>query len=274
MGLLHMQVGGYFAMNLMMPTMLGWVLGGNIGALRTADRVPSCRLGDAPKAFHERDFWRFLRDDSALLAAAHAHWTLVPADAAEQSAHVNSQAIDAAQNGSRHKFGLRIAYPEEAQEILEAGLVVGRGAQADIALDCAQVRRTCLIGRALMYSHLKLGSCWLAPRQGPVQLAQVDEKHAAVRKERDGTYSVTDLASTSGTWLNSRRLAPKQPAQMCPGDVLEFGPRGQASTRFKVKMVHATVWSQCVGAGTSNGSAANTNGSAAATDAEAQLAAA
>ena len=133
------QVGGYFAMNLMMPSMLGWVLGGNTGALRTADRVPSCRLGDAPKAFHERDFWRFLRDDSALLAAAHAHWTLVPADAAEQSAHVNSQAIDAAQNGSRHKFGLRIAYPETAQEILEAGLIVGRGSQADVALDCPLV---------------------------------------------------------------------------------------------------------------------------------------
>ena len=134
------QVGGYFAMNLMMPSMLAWVLGGNVGALRMADRVPACRLGDAPKAFHERDFWRFLRDDSALLAAARAHWTLVPAAAAQQSAHANSLAIDAAQNGSRHTFGLRIAYPERAQEICEAGLVIGRGLQADVPVDCPEVR--------------------------------------------------------------------------------------------------------------------------------------
>ena len=48
------QVGGYFAMNMMMPTMLGWVLGGNTSALRGADRAPHCRVGDKPKAFHEQ----------------------------------------------------------------------------------------------------------------------------------------------------------------------------------------------------------------------------
>ena len=41
-------------MNLMMPTMLGWVLGGNTGALRGADRAPHCRVNDKPKAFHEQ----------------------------------------------------------------------------------------------------------------------------------------------------------------------------------------------------------------------------
>ena len=88
-----------------------------------------------------------------------------------------------------------------------------------------------------------------------------------MRKERNGTYSVTDLGTTSGTWLNNRRLAPNQPAQLCPGDELEFGPRGEASTKYKVKMVHATVWSQCVGD-------ASSNGSAGVSDAEPQLAAA
>ena len=46
-------MGGYFAMNLTMPTMLSWVLGGNIGALRESSRAPMCRLSDAPKAFKE-----------------------------------------------------------------------------------------------------------------------------------------------------------------------------------------------------------------------------
>ena len=62
-------MGGYFAMNMMMPTMLGWVLGGNTSALRGADRAPHCRVGDKPKAFHEqvppcapRSFYGFFID--------------------------------------------------------------------------------------------------------------------------------------------------------------------------------------------------------------------
>jgi hypothetical protein len=41
-------------MNLMMPSMLAWVLGGNEGALRNQDRSPHCRVGDKPKAFDEK----------------------------------------------------------------------------------------------------------------------------------------------------------------------------------------------------------------------------
>ena len=40
-------------MNLTMPTMLGWVLGGNTSALARSARVPFCRVGDKPKAFCE-----------------------------------------------------------------------------------------------------------------------------------------------------------------------------------------------------------------------------
>ena len=47
------QVGGYFAMNLTMPTVLGWVLGGNTSNLSRSARVPFCRVGDKPKAFCE-----------------------------------------------------------------------------------------------------------------------------------------------------------------------------------------------------------------------------
>ena len=138
---LPLQVGGYFAMNMMMPMMLGWVLGGNISQLRRTDRIPACRLGDAPKAFREREFWRFLADDRALLSAARAHWTLVPAAAAEASADAQSDAIDAAQNGARHLFGLRIAFPEHAREICAKGLTVGSAADAEISIDSPKARR-------------------------------------------------------------------------------------------------------------------------------------
>ena len=41
------------AMNLAMPTMLGWVLGGNIQNLSPEDRLPYCNIEEAPKAFDQ-----------------------------------------------------------------------------------------------------------------------------------------------------------------------------------------------------------------------------
>jgi len=90
------RVGGYFAMNLTMPTMLGWVLGGNTSNLARSARAPVCHLGDKPKAFAEEDFRTFLRDDAALLRAANARWLLVPAATAEATAAEQSAALDAA----------------------------------------------------------------------------------------------------------------------------------------------------------------------------------
>lgn len=46
-------MGGYFAMNLTFPAVLGWVLGGNISNLRDSNRMPHCDLDEAPKGFHE-----------------------------------------------------------------------------------------------------------------------------------------------------------------------------------------------------------------------------
>ena len=40
-------------MNLTFPSVLGWVLGGNISNLRDSDRMPHCDLDEAPKGFHE-----------------------------------------------------------------------------------------------------------------------------------------------------------------------------------------------------------------------------
>ena len=48
-----MQVGGYVAMNAVMPTMLSWVLGGNTQICTTQQRNLACHLNDKPKHFEE-----------------------------------------------------------------------------------------------------------------------------------------------------------------------------------------------------------------------------
>ena len=77
------RVGGYFAMNLTMPTVLGWVLGGNISNLAGA-RSAFCRIDDQPRGFDQRDFRKFLKDDDALIRASKASWLLLPATAKQQ----------------------------------------------------------------------------------------------------------------------------------------------------------------------------------------------
>lgn len=72
------RVGGKVAMNLTMPGVLSWVLGGNADKLTTEDRKPYCRMSDKPKAFNEKDFKLFMHDDAALLKAAGAQWALTP----------------------------------------------------------------------------------------------------------------------------------------------------------------------------------------------------
>lgn len=41
-------------MNLAMPTLLSWVLGGNVKVFSPKDRLPACRITDKPKAFEEQ----------------------------------------------------------------------------------------------------------------------------------------------------------------------------------------------------------------------------
>jgi zeaxanthin epoxidase len=72
------RVGGKVAMDLTMPAMLAWVLGGNVSNLKGQDRAPHCRLPDKPKTFDESDFYLFMKDDAELLRAANAQWAVVP----------------------------------------------------------------------------------------------------------------------------------------------------------------------------------------------------
>ena len=102
-----------------------------------------------------QDFFKFLANDLEMLKSSRAHWTLIPSACAERSAQQNSDSIDSSQNGKRHTYGLRIAYPEEAREINCEGLVVGSSTQAHIQLDHPQV----------LPMH-----CWTVPHYASAQL--------------------------------------------------------------------------------------------------------
>ncbi len=68
------------------------------------------------------------------------------------------------------------------------------------------------------------------------------EQHARVWRRSGGDFVVEDLASSTGTWLNGRRLPPNQAMQVCPGDELVFGAQDADALRYRVKMVHESVW--------------------------------
>ena len=73
-------------MNLTMPTVLAWVLGGNVSNLADA-RASFCRTTDQPRGFNHKDFRTFLKDDDALIRASKASWLLLPATATN---HLNA----------------------------------------------------------------------------------------------------------------------------------------------------------------------------------------
>lgn len=52
---------------------------------------------------------------------------------------------------------------------------------------------------------------------------QISTKHARIEMNPFGQTSIIDLGSKNGTSLNRRRLLPKRPYMLIPGDVIEFG---------------------------------------------------
>lgn len=69
--ILPVQVGGYLAMNLTMPSVLSWVLGGNVRAFEGSDRWPYCDLEEKPKAFHEQVLGQSARVYVRMCACVH-----------------------------------------------------------------------------------------------------------------------------------------------------------------------------------------------------------
>jgi zeaxanthin epoxidase len=69
---------GRLVLGLTMPAVLGWVLGGNTGKIKVADRAQYCNISDVPHGFAEEDWTRLMSNDEELLAASQADWLLVP----------------------------------------------------------------------------------------------------------------------------------------------------------------------------------------------------
>ena len=101
-----------------------------------------------------QDFFKFLKDDAALLRAADARWLVVPVDTKSlwHSQKVDGDSPDPESeadkenegsfhlNKSTHLHGLRIALPEEATEICpREGLSIGRGVDCGISVDHPKV---------------------------------------------------------------------------------------------------------------------------------------
>jgi pSer/pThr/pTyr-binding forkhead associated (FHA) protein len=53
-------------------------------------------------------------------------------------------------------------------------------------------------------------------------LLGVSRQHAVIERNADG-YSISDLDSTNGTWLNENKLAPQSPRPLRSGDALRLG---------------------------------------------------
>jgi zeaxanthin epoxidase len=72
------RVVGRLVLALSMPSVLGWVLGGNTGKIEVKDRAQYCNISDQPHGFAEKDWKRLMSNDEELLAASQADWLLVP----------------------------------------------------------------------------------------------------------------------------------------------------------------------------------------------------
>lgn len=80
------------------------------------------------------------------------------------------------------------------------------------------------------------------------------EHHASVHID-DGKYYILDRESTSGTWLNGKRLRLGQRMQLHPGDYLSFGGLGVEGTTYKVKQMHYSQREQGLLSSNTDGSA-------------------
>ncbi|MGV9365512.1 FHA domain-containing protein [Amycolatopsis sp. NPDC003731] len=82
------------------------------------------------------------------------------------------------------------------------------------------------VGGAGVRLVMRRGS-WLVGRGPDADLRlpsdQVSLRHAWIRQDARGTW-VADAGSRNGTWVNGRRLAPRQDHPLRHGDRLEFGP--------------------------------------------------
>lgn len=70
------RVIGRLLMNLTMPGVLRWVLGGNMNRVNKS-RARQCKLTDKPKGFNESDFPLLMNSDAAIISRLQADWLLI-----------------------------------------------------------------------------------------------------------------------------------------------------------------------------------------------------
>ena len=58
------------------------------------------------------------------------------------------------------------------------------------------------------------------------QTKAVSRHHAAIEREQDGCYTLVDLDSKAGTFLNGERLTPNVPVPLTRGSRVSFGTGG------------------------------------------------
>jgi pSer/pThr/pTyr-binding forkhead associated (FHA) protein len=73
------------------------------------------------------------------------------------------------------------------------------------------------------------------PAQVEIQIADsgVSRRHLSFQRHPDGRYTVTDLDSTNGTWLNDVELPGGVETQIRPGDELTIGEWTRLSIRSR-----------------------------------------
>jgi len=77
-----------------------------------------------------------------------------------------------------------------------------------------------------------------------VPVIKVKDKHAHLQRQPCGKYTIEDLATSSGTWLNGKKIGAGQQHTLLPGDEIAFGAKQGEGITYRVKMVHASVWDQ------------------------------
>ncbi|KAH9711973.1 Zeaxanthin epoxidase [Citrus sinensis] len=195
-----------FFIDLAMPLMLNWVLGGNrIGILyvqrsyfrivllgssgpssKLEGRSPCCRLSD--KASDQLRTW--FRDNDALERAMNGEWLLVPSG----SETVVSQPIYLSRSDENEPYLIG-----ESQE---------------------DFPRTSIV----------------------IPSAQVSKMHAHIRY-KDGAFYLIDLRSKHGTYITDNegrryRVSPNFPARFRPSNSIQFGSDKKAT--FRVKVIRST----------------------------------
>nr|AAO48941.1 zeaxanthin epoxidase precursor [Chlamydomonas sp. W80] len=203
------RVVGRLVMNLTMPQVLGWVLGGNTENLDKS-RVGHCRIADQPKAFHESQFSYLMENDEAIIQSSHADWMLMTSREAGSGSSDSNARVDATADATSTSECKGIYIGDEPS-------IIGRKSEsADLSINDGQV----------------------APQHARVW--RTETSSVSGRDVVAYEYHVQDLGSDAGTWLNGRPMPRGGTCQLHAGDVLEFG-QSPSKEVYRVKMQHVSL---------------------------------